>query len=98
MKLINTVLFVLMLLQLHSLQAQVSEEWVVRYNSPTDSTEDEVVNALAVDDAGNVYVAGGERRNSNFVYVIIKYDTFGDTLWVHTKCNLPRKSTRHRSG
>ncbi len=82
MKLINTVLFVLMLLQLHSLQAQVSEEWVVRYNSPTDSTEDEVVNALAVDDAGNVYVAGGERRNSNFVYVIIKYDTFGDTLWV----------------
>lgn len=82
MKLFKMILIILTVLQFNPLQAQVSEEWVARYNGLANSTQDDFANALAVDGAGNVHVAGVERVNGFQVYITIKYNTFGDTLWV----------------
>ena len=50
-------------------QAQVTQEWVQRYNGSDGAS------SIAVDGAGNVYVTG-------INYVTIKYNPNGDSLWV----------------
>ncbi|MDO8550353.1 MAG: SBBP repeat-containing protein [Ignavibacteria bacterium] len=59
--------------------AQVNIEWAARYNGPNlDGAL-----AIAVDDAGYIYITGGsETDTSYFDYVIIKYTPLGDTVWV----------------
>jgi uncharacterized delta-60 repeat protein len=55
------------------------EEWINRYPGFGSSTGE----GIAVDDAGNVYVAGwGGTAASSFDYLTIKYNSSGDTLWV----------------
>ncbi len=60
--------------------AQVTEEWVARYNGPEDSNS---ARALAVDTAGNVCVTGyswGAGTNND--YATVKCDSNGNQLWV----------------
>ncbi|HJW28015.1 MAG TPA: SBBP repeat-containing protein, partial [Saprospiraceae bacterium] len=52
--------------------------WVRRYDSPVSSNE--YATALAVDDSGNVYVAGYGGSD----YLTVKYYPNGDTAWVRT--------------
>jgi uncharacterized delta-60 repeat protein len=57
------------------------EQWVVRYNGPSNSHDQAV--ALAVDAAGNVYVTGYSLGSSTSNdYATIKYSAFGVEEWV----------------
>ena len=64
-----------------SSMAQVTEEWVARYNGP--GNEADVAIDVAVDDEGNVYVTGSSRGIGTFDdYATIKYSPAGVQLWV----------------
>jgi len=55
--------------------------WEAHYNSPFDG--DDITTALAVDAAGNVYVAGlSVSAGTAYDYLIIKYSMDGDIHWV----------------
>jgi len=61
--------------------AQVSEEWVARYNGPGNYHD--YAEAIAVDSSGNVYVTGrSDGSGANFDYATIKYDSAGNGIWV----------------
>jgi hypothetical protein len=54
--------------------------WLVTYNGPTNYTD--TGDAITVDDAGNVYVAGSTWADGNeWDYLVIKYDSAGTLLW-----------------
>jgi len=60
---------------------QVVEEWVSRYSSAGDFSDD--ATAITIDNAGNVYVTGYSYVTGQFHdYTTIKYDLNGDTSWV----------------
>jgi len=55
--------------------------WIRNYDGPANSHDE--TGALAVDDSGNVYVAGSSLAfGTGYDYVTIKYAPTGDTLWV----------------
>jgi len=55
--------------------------WVRRYNGPGDSYDE--INALAVDDSGNILVTGNSYGlGTANDYATIKYTSGGDTVWV----------------
>ncbi|MEO6694736.1 MAG: SBBP repeat-containing protein [Ignavibacteria bacterium] len=57
------------------------QQWVRRYNG-TGNSED-LGYRIKVDASGNVYVTGASTGStSGHDYVTIKYNTFGDSLWV----------------
>jgi len=60
--------------------AQVSLEWVAMYNGAANLSD--YAYAMAIDEAGNVYVAGEAVQGSNLDFVTIKYNAAGDTVWV----------------
>ncbi|MCI0697153.1 SBBP repeat-containing protein [candidate division KSB1 bacterium] len=57
------------------------KQWTARYNAEADSSD--ISYNIALDDAGNVYVAGTSYgNNGNFDYVTIKYNNAGAEQWV----------------
>jgi uncharacterized delta-60 repeat protein len=61
--------------------AQVSEDWVARYNGPGNKYDQGRV--VIVDNAGNVYVTGrSEERKGNQDIATVKYSAVGAQLWV----------------
>ena len=54
-------------------------KWVERYNGPGNS--DDYAQAIALDNAGNVYVTGNSDGSTNNDYATIKYDTNGLQKW-----------------
>ncbi len=58
-----------------------NEVWVARYNGPAN--EFDGANAIALDQAGNVYVTGNsEGIGTGYDYATIKYDQEGNVVWV----------------
>jgi uncharacterized delta-60 repeat protein len=78
MKLLNCfLLFIFASLQVFS---QVSTVWEKRYNG-TGNNYDEAT-SIFVDNAGNVYVAGGSTgTGSGKDYTVVKYNSVGDLQW-----------------
>jgi len=59
----------------------VYEAWVARYNG-TGNSYDEAI-GVAVDNSGNVYVAGTSRGSGTLNdYATVKYDSAGQQQWV----------------
>jgi len=57
------------------------QQWVARYNGPGNG--DDIATSLAVDDAGNVYVTGtSDGSDTDYDYATIKYNSDGTELWV----------------
>ncbi len=66
--------------------ATVDTAWVRRYDGPGHG--DDWATALAVDSAGNVYVAGvsaADTGSVNLDFVTLKYRPNGDTAWVRRR-------------
>src|SRR5688572_13821817 len=59
--------------------AQVTQEWVERYDGPGNSGDG--ATSLAVDDSGNVYVIGGSNANITRDYATLKYNSAGVQQW-----------------
>ena len=55
-------------------------EWVRRYTG--SGSLDDAASAIIVDDSGNVIVTGGVEISSGYKCTTIKYNRYGDSLWV----------------
>jgi hypothetical protein len=69
-------------LAISTAQAQVSQEWVVRYASPTSWSD--IPYAMTVDAAGHVYVTGTSATAGANDWGTIKYDPSGAQEWLRT--------------
>ena len=77
---IGLVLAILFLLaELWPVQVQAAAEWVKRYSSPGNSSDEP--GAIAVDSLGNVYVSGRARGTYSHDYLTIKYNSAGAVQW-----------------
>jgi len=57
--------------------------WAAKYNGPNDIEDYSKV--IAVDDSGNVYVAGDSyTQNNNYDKILIKYNADGEQQWIAT--------------
>ncbi len=57
--------------------------WVRLYNGAA-GTNNDAINALVLDDSGNVYVAGYSEETANSDLLVIKYAANGDVAWKNT--------------
>jgi len=75
----KSMLTVIVLASVPTLNAQVTEEWVTRYDGAGNG---DYANSIAIDVAGNVYVTGESETNGiRRDYVTVKYDPSGAELW-----------------
>ena len=73
--------FNLIILVPRDVDAQVTEEWVRRYNG-TDNWVDNAV-AIVADENGNIYVTGESCETGRYYdYTTISYDPFGNIRWM----------------
>jgi streptogramin lyase len=72
--------FLFLLLWSLSVNAQVTQQWVARYNGLAN--KDDVAKSIAVDKQGNVYVTGNSTGTYQFIgYLTIKYNSEGVEQW-----------------
>lgn len=61
-------------------RANGTQEWVMTYNGPADSTD--VATCIAVDASGNIYVTGAsEGIGTSFDYATVKYNPGKTLMW-----------------
>lgn len=78
MKISLLVLFLLTVVFVSS--SQVSQQWVSRYNPPTNGAED--VRDFCIDASGNIYVTGTSNVPVTFTDILtVKYNSAGTELW-----------------
>jgi len=65
------------------------EQWSARYNGPENRNDN--VSALAVDNAGNVYVTGATGNEGDPDYATVKYNSVGEKQWV-ARYNSPKNN------
>ena len=63
-----------------SADAQVSQQWLQRYDFDGTATSD-IATAMTIDDDGNVYVTGRGGALGNTDIITIKYSPAGDMVW-----------------
>lgn len=73
------IIIVIILFSSSFLYSQFSQQWVARYNGPANSYE--AAADILSDNDGNIYVAGST-YNTNYDYVLIKYNPVGTIIWV----------------
>lgn len=62
--------------------AELTEDWVARYDNGTGAGNDRA-HSVAIDSDGNVYTAGRSHGpETDFDFVVVKYDATGDEQWV----------------
>lgn len=76
------ILSILSLTFFTSLNAQLYQQWVNRYNGIGDYSDK--AKDLVVNSGGNVFIAGYTTSNSNHDYLTMKLTSLGDTLWTRT--------------
>ena len=77
--------FFLQFIYISILDAQVTQDWVTRYNS--SGNKQDVVSSMVIDDSGNVYVTGYTYTDSysgDEDFLTIKYNSSGIQQWVQT--------------
>jgi uncharacterized delta-60 repeat protein len=80
---LGIMVFSVLLLSAHSLQAQVNQEWIARYNGPNNGYD--YGTCIAVDPDGNVIAAGYvEVPGGLSDYAVVKYDAEGVVQWEAT--------------
>jgi len=80
MTLLKILLALFLLCSASVLYAQGDTVWVRNYNGSGNGSDEAA--ALALDDSGNVYVAGSAQSSISLDFAIIKYDSSGNILWV----------------
>src|SRR5438445_686386 len=100
---ILAILIALFLSQL--INAQVSTQWVSRFNGPANNNDgascitvdNHGANAMYLDKDGNVYITGySTSKESSVDIVTIKYDVNGQVTW-NARYNNPRNTVDYGS-
>lgn len=78
---ITLCVIVLVLFQLDTV-SQVHQEWYMRYNGPAGGNDAGLT--TAVNQNGDIYIAGYSYNGSNYDLLLIKYDASGVQQWLRT--------------
>ena len=77
-----TIQFIVLIVVVQRIEAQVTQEWVERYNGPGNFND--VAYAMTSDAQGNIYVAGTINTGTGSDLAVIKYNSVGAQVWVQT--------------
>ncbi len=73
-----TLIYILLVITFGKISAQVTLEWVARYNSQNNGSD--YARAMAIDSMGNVYISGTD-EDSPPGFVTIKINSSGQIVW-----------------